>query len=688
MSKRTLSILGMASGVLIIIAALLMGYFGFPSAGFGPRKIAIGLFGLLVLIVGIILFFWKQIHVGIIDSSKYSWTTLFGFTFLSVYVYILFEWIFTITKPSFLDLVPFSTKVGILFFTSAMVACLAFLAITIFFALSRLPWFRKSSKLFLALASFIPVWIIASMILILVDNFTFTLFSFGIVNTETIGRIIYLVAYTFLFIFILAKVPKILSDISSVVDRWKTRKFLVPALIVVIVASLLITYRNNNQSSNLDITKQSGTNTYPNIILITADGVNADHMSLYGYQLDTTPRLKDLGETSLIAENAFPNSSTTISALLAIFTSKDPLELRVQYSEDILKDADSYQHLPGILRTLGYYTAQFSNPTYADAYDANMLSAFDYSNGRSISEGTFYNFINKYFIPDYSYFIYETTNRLFDRLNHIFFIKKMVNQQALVEDTGQFFNDQAKIDNLESVLSSKNQPVFIDIHWMGTHGSKFILKKQVFSAGENPADQGHWNDAFYADSILEFDNGVGEIVDFLKAQGLFDKTIIIVSSDHGEKWISTSRIPLLIHFPDGQYPGIRESDIQQLDIAPTILDYLGIQKPSWMHGESFLRGELPNHPIFSTSLGNVQSGETVLKPESLKPPFYQFGAISVVYCNSWLTLHLETNQINTGLIEGHTQPCSADTVSKDQIITWIIEHLKENGFDTSTIATR
>jgi hypothetical protein len=210
----------------------------------------------------------------------------------------------------------------------------------------------------------------------------------------------------------------------------------------------------------------------------------------------------------------------------------------------------------------------------------------------------------------------------------------------------------------------------------------------VFSAGQNAAEQGQWNSAFYDDSILEFDEGVGQIIDFLKAQGFFENTIIIVSSDHGEQWISTSRIPLLIHFPNGQFPGIRNSDIQQLDIAPTILDYLGIEKPSWMHGESFLRGELPNHPIFSTSLGNVQSGETVLKPESLKPPFYQFGAISVVYCNSWLTLHLEKNQINTGLVEGHTQPCRSDIVSSDQIITWIIEHLKENRFDTSTIVTR
>jgi hypothetical protein len=103
-----------------------------------------------------------------------------------------------------------------------------------------------------------------------------------------------------------------------------------------------------------------------------------------------------------------------------------------------------------------------------------------------------------------------------------------------------------------------------------------------------------------------------------------------------------------------------------------------------MEGDSFLSGELPNRPIFSASPAYVVDEGSIFGSGSLKPPFYEVGSITTVYCNSWFNLELETKQIRTGLVKGHTQPCE-DTVSNDQFMTWIIAHLKQNGFDTSTI---
>lgn len=661
-----------------------MGIFGFPSAGFGPRKIAVALFGLLVLIAGIILFFWKKIRSGLIDVSNYSWTTLFGFSYLSVYLYVLFEWIFTITKPSFLDLVSISTKLGIFLFTSAMVTCLTFIALGLFFALGRLPWFRKSPKPLLVLASFIPVWIITSMLLILVDNFTFTLFNFGVVNTGTVGRIIYLVAYTSLFIFILFKLPRVLSDINSVIEKWKYRKYFVPVLLALVIGTLLVTYRNNNQNSKLQITQRSEMTTYPNIVIITADGLNADHMSLYGYSRNTTPEIDKLADSSLIATNAFPNSPKTYSGLLAIFTSKDPVATRVLTPPDILRGEDSYEHLPGILKTLGYYTAQFSYPVFADAYQANMLFGFDYANGRTISEVGVYDFLNKNFSSDFSYLLHEIAIRLLDRLEHIFFVKKMVNHQALVSGTKQKFDDEEKISKAEEVFSKVNQPVFIHLHWLGTHGPTYVLKTQLFSTGKNVDQQKNWDEDFYDDSILEFDAGVSALIEFLKGNNYFDNTILIISSDHGEGFTSTKQIPLLIHFPLGKNPGIRRSNVQQKDIAPTILEYMGVEKPSWMEGDSFLSGEIPDRPIFSASPGNFVGEGTTFTPDMIKPPFYELGSVTAVFCNSWFSINLEDKVSSRGVIDDYAYPCEVSP-SNNQFKNWIVGHLKENGFDTSTI---
>jgi arylsulfatase A-like enzyme len=220
---------------------------------------------------------------------------------------------------------------------------------------------------------------------------------------------------------------------------------------------------------------------------------------------------------------------------------------------------------------------------------------------------------------------------------------------------------------------------------MGTHGPKFDLQKQVFSAGENMGNQRSWNVDFYDDSILEFDDGIGQIIDFLKSKNLYENTIIIVSSDHDQQWGSTEQIPLLIHFPDNQFSGIRIANIQQIDVAPTLLAYMGIPKPSWMQGDSFLLGELPDRPIFSASPDKEELAAESFGLETPKPPFYQFGSISVVYCDSWLTLQLESNQYQAGLVGGLPQTCNQNPVSDDQLLAWIIQHLKETGFDTSKI---
>jgi hypothetical protein len=687
MSKKTLSIFGLALGAFIMIITVLMQYFDFTNAYSDRGKAAMEVLGLLVFISGIILFFWRKKRIrNIMDSGNYSWTSLFGLSFCAACFYVISEWVFIVTKPSFLSSVPALRKLGILQCTSALLAGLAFLGLSFFYALYLIPWFKKSRKILLALASLVPVSIISSLVLLLIDNFTYTLFNFGIATSVGIIRCSYSLVFISLFIYIFYKIQTFLSKLSLIVGKKKKRRFIIPILVVFIVLSFILSYRNNNAIDNLEIAGQPGEEKYPNIVLITGDGINADHMSVYGYQPDTTPRLNDMVHTSLVAENAFPNSSTTTAAILSIYTSKYPAQTRVLYPPDILRNNDSYQHLPGILKSLGYYSAEFTEPHWADSYDENLLYGFDYANGRSIKEGSLNHWISRKFLSDYSYFIYETSNRIFDRLEHIFFIKPMINQQPLIQGTARTFNDQEKIDHILRLFTETERPVFIHLHWMGTHGPTFDPKNQVFSAGKNVDNQGEWEDAFYDDSILEFDQGVGQIVDFLKSKDIYENTIIIISSDHGQQHTSTSRIPLLIHFPYGEFSGIRKVNIQQVDIAPTLLAYLGIKKPSWMAGDSFLSGELRNRPIYSARVGNVEiNTDSNIIAESVKPPFYQFYSISVVYCNSWFELQLVSLKYQVGQVEGYPQPCPQNMILNDQFTTWIIGHLKENGFDPSKI---
>ena len=120
---------------------------------------------------------------------------------------------------------------------------------------------------------------------------------------------------------------------------------------------------NFDQSS----TAESSINL-PNIILFSVEGLDASHLSVFGYERDTTPFLDEIADDSLIAENNFTNSLKTAGSIVSLLTGKYPTTTRVLFPPDILRADDSYQHLPGILRNAGYYAAQFGQKYYVDAY--------------------------------------------------------------------------------------------------------------------------------------------------------------------------------------------------------------------------------------------------------------------------------------------------------------------------------
>ena len=104
----------------------------------------------------------------------------------------------------------------------------------------------------------------------------------------------------------------------------------------------------------------------------------------------------------------------------------------------------------------------------------------------------------------------------------------------------------------------------------------------------------------YLKTAKSVDDGVGEVMAYLEENGLLDNTIVIYTSDQGfylgehgwydkrfmyEQSLST---PLLVRYPKEIRPGTEITDlVMNLDLAPTLLDYAGIEVPSDMQGQSF-----------------------------------------------------------------------------------------------------
>jgi len=104
----------------------------------------------------------------------------------------------------------------------------------------------------------------------------------------------------------------------------------------------------------------------------------------------------------------------------------------------------------------------------------------------------------------------------------------------------------------------------------------------------------------YLKCIKSVDDGVGEVLDYLDKNGLTENTIVIYTSDQGfylgeHGWFDkrfmyeeSFRTPLVVRYPREIKPGtVVYQLVQNLDFAPTFLDYAGVKAPADMQGLSF-----------------------------------------------------------------------------------------------------
>ncbi len=131
----------------------------------------------------------------------------------------------------------------------------------------------------------------------------------------------------------------------------------------------------------------------------------------------------------------------------------------------------------------------------------------------------------------------------------------------------------------------------------------------------------------YFGAISSIDENFGRIIDFLKANGLFDNTIIVFTSDHGEMLGSHGRmtksmwyeeslgIPCLISYKNRVTSAVISNPFSTVDMTPTILGLAGIDVPKCMEGTDFapsLLGEqqkLPEMAFCSFDQGSPGAGD-------------------------------------------------------------------------------
>jgi len=317
-----------------------------------------------------------------------------------------------------------------------------------------------------------------------------------------------------------------------------------------------------------------------NVIVILVDALRADHLGRYGYDRETTPALDSFSGAGVTFLGARSQSSWTKPSIPSLFTALYPSHHGVfegsskdtegHITSDLL--SDSLTTMAEVFRENGYSTAAF-------VHNAQLKGFLGFSQGFDTYQDGAGNA--------------EEINRSFG---------------AWLEGNG-------------------DQPFFVylhylDVHWpyqppepyetmFGTYPSAIDFNTEEWKSLRDRINQGEVtlsdNDiakmiALYDGELRYLDDRLGELFSSLKERGLFDKTLIVVTADHGEEFLEHGRIghgqalhdellriPLLIKFPGGRWAG-REIDYpaESVDILPTLTDYLGWETIARSDGQSLI----------------------------------------------------------------------------------------------------
>jgi arylsulfatase A-like enzyme len=314
-----------------------------------------------------------------------------------------------------------------------------------------------------------------------------------------------------------------------------------------------------------------------NVILITVDAVRADHLGSYSYVKDTSPNIDRLAEKGLLFEDAISQASWTRPAIYSLMTGKYINHIGyVGFFEETFRDSDLT--IPEILQEEGFFTMGFTNHP-ALAPETGIARGFDnytYSSG-------YHDSLEQGWLNDFEFWdvvldgLNENHDKRFFMYAHI-----LGAHGPYVLDNESFF-DRDCLGNVS----------YEEMDYMMKH-----LSMEMFDFDELVVNR---TVCMYDSRIKQTDYLIGLLVNKMENLGLFNNTIFILTTDHGEELFEHDifghdvslynpvlKIPLIIHVPDlGVGLRVREK-VQLVDVMPTLLDLLDIRHDLVLSGRSLL----------------------------------------------------------------------------------------------------
>jgi arylsulfatase A-like enzyme len=366
------------------------------------------------------------------------------------------------------------------------------------------------------------------------------------------------------------------------------------------------------------------TSSGPNVLFVVLDTVRKDRLSVYGYDEPTTPTLEDFAAEARVYDNAVAPAPWTLPVHASLFTGRYPSEHSATQETPYLDDATT---IAESLSAAGYSTSCYSSNAWITPY-THLTDGFD-------DRDNFFKMMPGDLLSGPLARVWKTMNdndRLRALADRLVELGNSVHER-LAAGGGEDSKTPAVIDRTQEFIADADGPFYSFMNLMDAHlpyhppeeyveafapsvdSTEVCQNSKAYNCGARDIDDEEWEDieGLYDAEIRHMDDQLGRLFGWLKAESLWEETMVVVCADHGELhgehglyghefniYDQLVNVPLLVKHPDIE-PGHDEGVVELLDLYHTILDATGVK------GQGQPRD--PNRSLLADSYRDIELGE-------------------------------------------------------------------------------
>ncbi|MEJ7812353.1 MAG: sulfatase [Gemmatimonadaceae bacterium] len=388
----------------------------------------------------------------------------------------------------------------------------------------------------------------------------------------------------------------------------------------------------------------------PNVLILLIDTQRADHLSSYGYRRPTSPRVDRLAGEGALFERAYSHSSWTLPSHATLFTAQ-PLH---EHQAGLVRRPYLDGHFPTlaeVMRREGYATGAFVANTFWVGRQTGLARGF-------IRFEDFYGSLGDALVRTV--------------------LGRLLTYEVLpvvipLDLPGRKSAAHVNRDLLGWVDGLDGRPFFAFVNYFDVHMPYTPPAATAGTFGWTPPRRSGRIDvgaldqlkgvpgpdemarlvAGYDESVLYVDAQIGALTDALRARGLLDNTVVIITSDHGESWgehnvmlhghslwYDQVRVPLIIRYPRAVPAGTRVAHpVGNAQVAATVMAVTGV-RTSPFAGRSLLAAMTADDPARDTVL--VEVGRRSIAGAHWP---VAHGWVAGLLADRWQYLHEQTGKV-------------------------------------------